>query len=199
MKDKIKKLINKEIEGIRNIPVTDNFEKAVNLIYANVHKHNSKVVCAGIGKAGQIALTIATTFSSTGTPAIFLHPTEAQHGDLGVLREHDVLFLISNSGKTREVIELFELLKALYKNIKTIAIVGNPDSPLAKAADVTLLTGHSPEIDPLGLVPTTSTTTMSVLGDILVILLMEKIKFTKEKYSKLHHAGYIGHKAKGGK
>ena len=174
MKNKIKKLIDKEIQGILNIPITDNFEKAVTIIYANVHKHKSKVVCSGIGKAGQIALNIATTFSSTGTPAIFLHPTEAQHGDLGVLQNNDVLLLISNSGKTREVIELVNLSRALHKNIPIIAITRNPDSLISKAANVTLLTGGGAEIDSLGLVPTTSTTIMSIMGDILVVLMMGK-------------------------
>jgi arabinose-5-phosphate isomerase len=196
MKNKIKKLIKQEVDSILNIPVTDDFEKAIDIIYTTVHKHNSKLVCSGMGKAGQIALNIATTFSSTGTPAVFLHPAEAQHGDLGILRNNDVLLLISNSGKTREIIELVGLARALYKNIKIIAITGNADSPIAEEANATLLTGNGPEIDPFHLVPTTSTTTMSVIGDVLVVLMMEKIKFTKEQYSKLHHGGYIGHKTR---
>jgi arabinose-5-phosphate isomerase len=192
VKDKIKKLIEQEIKGILNIPVTDNFEKAVEILYSNVHGKKSKLVCSGIGKAGQIALNIATTFSSTGTPAVFLHPSEAQHGDLGILQSSDVLLLISNSGKTREIIELLDLAKNLHGHVPVIVITGNPDSAIAKAADAVLLTGNSPEIGPLGLVPTTSTTIMSIIGDILVVLMMEKINFTKEQYSKLHHGGYIG-------
>src|SRR5581483_4473194 len=196
VKNKIKELIEKEIRGIKNIPVTDNFEKAINLLYTKVHKRKSKVVCSGIGKAGQIALNIATTFSSTGTPAVFLHPSEAQHGDLGVIQENDALLLISNSGKTREIIELLGLAKRLYKHIPVIVITGNADSIIAKEADVVLLTGASPEIDSFKLVPTTSTTIMSIIGDVLVVLMMEKIKFTKEQYSKLHHGGYIGTKTR---
>jgi arabinose-5-phosphate isomerase len=196
VKDKIERLIRKEIEAIRNIPVTGNFEKAVKIIYNNVHRKKSKLVCSGIGKAGQIALNIATTFSSTGTPAVFLHPAEAQHGDLGVLQPNDVLLLISNSGRTREIIELLELSKHLYKHIPTIVITGNAESVIARQADALLLTGNSPEIGPMRLVPTTSTTVMSVIGDILVVLTMGKIKFTKEQYSRLHHGGYIGSKTR---
>ena len=130
-----------------------------------------------MGKAGQIAINIATTFSSTGTPAVFLHPSDAQHGDLGVIQENDILLLISNSGKTREIIELVGLAKGLFKDIQLIVISGNPEGELAGQADVLLYTGHPEEVCPLGLTPTTSTTTMTVIGDILVVLMMKKIGF----------------------
>jgi arabinose-5-phosphate isomerase len=149
-----------------------------------------------MGKAGEIARNLATTFCSTGTPAVFLHPGEAQHGDLGILQGKDVLLLISNSGETRELIELIELKDELFQSIPIILITSALDSPLTKMADSILLTGNPKEVCPLGLTPTTSTTTMSVIGDILVVLMMKKIEFTAEAYYKRHHGGYLGQKAK---
>jgi arabinose-5-phosphate isomerase len=145
-----------------------------------------------MGKAGQVASNMATTFSSTGTPAVFLHPSEAQHGDLGILRENDLMLLISNSGKTREIIELVTLARNLISDIKFIVITGNGESNLAKSADVCLLTGNPPEVCPLGLTPTTSTTVMTVIGDLLVVETMKGIDFTSADYTKRHHGGYLG-------
>lgn len=195
-KDKIKDLISREIEAIRNIPVDGAILAAVELIFEQVHQKNGKVVVSGMGKAGQIGDNIATTLSSTGTPAIFIHPAEAQHGDLGTIQKNDVVLAISNSGKTREVLELEFLAKRLHPGIKLIVLTGNEDSELATKADVSLYTGGPEEICPLGLTPTTSTTVMTVAGDILVVLLMEKIGFTKAEYAKRHHSGYLGEKAK---
>ena len=104
MTDAIKDILRKEAEAILNLPVTDAFEKAVDLIVEHVHERKGKLVTSGMGKAGQIAMNIATTFCSTGTPAVFLHPSEAQHEDLGILQENDLLLFISNSGKTREIV-----------------------------------------------------------------------------------------------
>lgn len=149
-----------------------------------------------MGKAGQIAMNIATTFCSTGIPSVFLHPSEAQHGDLGVIQDNDIMLLISNSGKTREIVELTTLTHKLNPNIKYIVITGNPDSPLANEADICLFTGHPNEVCILGLTPTTSTTVMTVIGDILVVETMKKTKFTVEDYSKRHHGGYLGQKSR---
>ena len=149
-----------------------------------------------MGKAGQIAHNIATTFSSTGTPAVFLHPSEAQHGDLGIMQENDVLLAISNSGKTREIIELIDLKENLFPSIPVIVITANENSPLALKADFLILTGSPLEVCPLGLTPTTSTTVFTVIGDALVVLMMEKIGFTHEDYSKRHHGGYLGTKSR---
>ena len=192
MKEKIQKLIEKEISAISNLPIDDSFEKAIELIYLHVHKKGGKVVTAGIGKAGHIGHNIAMTFSSTGTRSVFVHPTEAQHGDLGILAENDILLLLSNSGKTREVLEFIQLAKNIYPNIKVISITGSQESELSKMSDTVLFTGGSKEVDRFNLVPTTSTTLMSIIGDILVVQLMESIDFSKEDYRKLHHSGYIG-------
>jgi len=196
MKEAIKKVIEQEALAIKNIPVDDGFINAIELIYLQVHEKKGKLVASGMGKAGQIALNIATTFSSTGTPAVFLHPSDSQHGDLGVIQENDVLLLISNSGKTREIVELVELAGNLYHGLKVIVISSNPEGKLAKNADAFIYTGNPKEVCPLGLSPTTSTTVMTVIGDALVVSLMEKIGFTSEDYAKRHHGGYLGDKSR---
>lgn len=192
MKDIIEQVIRHESEAIRNIPVTGEFDKAIELIYDRVHLRKGKVVASGMGKAGQIALNIATTFSSTGTPAVFLHPSDSQHGDLGVVQENDALLLISNSGKTREIIELIDLADNLYPDLPLIVITGNIESELAQKADACLFTGAPAEVCPLGLTPSTSTTAMTVIGDVLMVMMMKKINFTSEQYAKRHHGGYLG-------
>ena len=194
--DEVKSIIKKEADAVRSIPVNETYEHAVDLINERVHKLGGTLIISGMGKAGQIAMNIATTFSSTGTPAYFLHPSEAQHGDLGIMRQNDVLLLISNSGKTRELEELVILAKGLVSNVKFIVITSNPDSPLAKEADVCLLTGAPAEVCPLGLTPTTSTTVMTVIGDMLVVSVMRKIGFTNAEYAKRHHGGYLGEKSR---
>lgn len=196
MKDIIRNILETEAKAILNLPVTDDYEKAVDLIVDQVHNKKGKLVVSGMGKAGQIGMNIATTFCSTGTVAVFLHPSEAQHGDLGVLQENDVMLLISNSGKTREIIELTELARGLYPDIKFIVITGNPESMLAETADFCLATGNPGEVCPLGLTPTTSTTMMTVIGDILVVNTMKKINFDSTEYAKRHHGGYLGEKSR---
>jgi arabinose-5-phosphate isomerase len=158
MIEKVREIFKREANAIQNIPVTKSFETAVEIIHRQVHAKNGKLVTSGMGKAGQIAHNIATTFSSTGTPSIFLHPSEAQHGDLGILQENDVLLAISNSGKTREIIELIDLKNNLYPQIPVIVITSNKNSPLALKADCFILTGAPEEVCTLGLTPTTSTT-----------------------------------------
>ena len=160
-------ILQQEAEAVLNIPVTSGYEEAVTLIVKYVHELGGKLITSGMGKAGQIAMNIATTFSSTGTPAFFLHPSEAQHGDLGIVRDNDIMLLISNS-----------------------------ESSLAKDADVCLLTGAPKEVCPLGLTPTTSTTVMTVIGDILVVGTMKRINFNNKDYAKRHHGGYLGSKSR---
>ena len=169
MIDSINEILQKEAQAVLNIPITDAYEQAVDLIVEQIYNKGGKLVTSGMGKAGQIAMNIATTFCSTGIPAVFLHPSEAQHGDLGILQENDLLLLISNSGKTREIVELTELAHTLNPALKFIVITANPDSPLAKESDVCISTGNPKEVCPLGLTPTTSTTMMTVIGDILVV------------------------------
>ncbi|MBN2635425.1 MAG: SIS domain-containing protein [Prolixibacteraceae bacterium] len=196
MTETFRRVIEQEAKAIKNIPVNENFQKAIDLIYKHVHEKNGKLVASGMGKAGQIAANIATTFSSTGTPAVFLHPSDSQHGDLGVIQKNDILLLISNSGKTREIIELVDLANRLHANLPLILISGNPDGQLAKTANVFIPTGNPPEVCTLGLTPTTSTTVMTVIGDALVVSMMERIGFTNEDYAKRHHGGYLGDKSR---
>jgi arabinose-5-phosphate isomerase len=197
MSNEIKDLFLHEAQAIMNIPVTEAYAAASDIIYRSVHQNGGKVVVSGMGKAGQIAVSIATTFSSTGTPAVWLHPVDAQHGDLGILCENDILLLVSNSGKTREIIELVALAKGLRPQIPIIVITGNPEGELARQADVCVCTGNPPEVCPLGLSPTTSTTVMSAIGDALVVQMMKRIGFGRADYAKRHHGGYLGQKSRG--
>ncbi|MFO7655581.1 MAG: SIS domain-containing protein [Bacteroidales bacterium] len=196
MKQDIQKLLDAEAEAIQNIPLDDSFEKALTLIHRSVHLNGGKVIISGMGKAGQIATNISTTLSSTGTPAVFIHPSDAQHGDLGVIQNNDILLVVSNSGKTREIIELVGLARNLVPAIPVILITGNPENELSNLADVTIYTGNPPEVCPLGLTPTTSTTVMTVIGDILVVMMMKKIDFKAEDYAKRHHGGYLGYRSR---
>lgn len=192
----MREILDAESKAIAEIPYTEDYDKAVELIVERVHRRGGKLVTSGMGKAGQIALNIATTFSSTGIPAVNLHPSEAQHGDLGVLQPGDVMLLVSNSGRTCEIVNLVHLAENLYPGIPTIVITGRADSPLANMATATLVTADAPEVCPLGLTPTTSTTMMTVIGDILVVNVMRQTGFTKAEYAKRHHGGYLGEKSR---
>ena len=192
----MREILAEESRAIALIPYSEAYDRAVELIVNRVHRRGGKLVTSGMGKAGQIALNIATTFSSTGIPAVNLHPSEAQHGDLGVLQPGDVMRLISNSGRTSEIVSLIDLAHNLYPDIPTIVITGNAESPLARMATATLVTAPVGEVCPLGLTPTTSTTMMTVIGDILVVNVMKMTGFTKADYAKRHHGGYLGHKSR---
>lgn len=196
MKEEIALLLRREADAILQLPITPEYEKAVGLIVESVHRKKGKLVTSGMGKAGQIAMNIATTFCSTGIPAVFLHPSEAQHGDLGILQENDIMLLISNSGKTREIVELTGLARRLMPEMKFIVITGNGESELACQADACLYTGAPAEVCPLGLTPTTSTTMMTVIGDILVVSTMNATGFGVEQYALRHHGGYLGVKSR---
>ena len=192
----ISEILAHEAEAIRTIPADNDYKAAIDLIVRQVHGSNGRLITSGMGKAGQIAANIATTFSSTGTPAYFLHPSEAQHGDLGLVRSGDIMLLISNSGRTREVLELVELTKRLVPDTKFILITGNPESQLAAEVDVCLATGNPAEVCPLGMTPTTSTTVMTVIGDVLVVGTMQEIGFGFEDYARRHHVGYLGDRSR---
>ncbi len=196
MNDNVKAIFHSEAEAIRLIPLDQDYSGVIDLIYDRIHKKGGKLIASGMGKAGMVANNLATTFSSTGTPAIFLHPSEAQHGDLGVIRENDVLIVLSNSGKTREILELVYLTHQLYKDLPVVLVTGNREGELVEKAQITLLTGKPAEVCPLGLTPTTSTTVMTVIGDALTVLMMTRIGFTAEDYAKRHHGGYLGEKSR---
>lgn len=165
-----------------------NFVKAVDEIY----KCKGKVVISGMGKSGIIAQKIVATFNSTGTNAIFLHSADSIHGDLGVVRDEDVVILISKSGGTVEVMRLIPVLKNL--GVKIILITGNMDSQLSEAADIVLNASVREEACPLNLAPTSSSTAALVLGDAIAIALLEKRGFTKEDFAAVHPGGILGRK-----
>ena len=192
----VKSIFEAEATAVRNIPSDQDFDGVVDLIYGKVHKNGGKVIASGMGKAGQVANNIATTFSSTGTPAVFLHPSEAQHGDLGMVGPNDVLVVLSNSGKTREIIELVALARRLYPRLPVVLITGNASGELVSQAEFSLFTGSPAEVCPLGLTPTTSTTVMMVMGDALTVLMMDRISFTAGDYALRHHGGYLGEKSR---
>lgn len=194
MSDKLKRareILLAESEAVKNIPLSESLLTAVDSLAGL----KGKVVCSGIGKAGIIARKTAATFSSTGTPAVYLHPGEAQHGDLGLIDNNDILLIFSNSGKTRESVELVQLARALHSSaFKVITITAHLDSELAQMSDVALSIGKVEEACTLGMAPTSSTTAMLALGDVLCVLVMEEIGFTKEEFLKRHHGGYLGTK-----
>ena len=195
MTDLIADLLKAEAQAILSIPADNPFDACVHRFLASA-RTGGKVVVSGVGKAGGVGAKIATTLCSVGVPSIFLHPLEAQHGDLGVLGQNDCLLLVSNSGKTREVIELTALARRIHPCVHLSTITAKADSPLALASDLVLLTGDPPEICPLGLAPTTSATAMSVIGDVLVVRAVQIGEFTKSDYALRHHGGYLGAAAK---
>jgi arabinose-5-phosphate isomerase len=184
-------ILEAEAEAIRAIRLDDNFLRAVEIL----KRCKGKVITTGIGKVGIIAVKLATTLSSTGTPACFLHPGDAAHGDLGVVSKHDVMITFSNSGKTREVLETIERAKKL-NGMHLIAVTGHRNSPIARRSDVVLSIGAIKEPCSLGLTPSASTAAMLALSDALALVLMEKKKFTKTDYAKFHHGGYLGKRAR---
>ncbi|OXU15356.1 KpsF/GutQ family sugar-phosphate isomerase [Sedimentisphaera salicampi] len=155
-----------------------------------IYNCKSNVVVSGIGKAGLIGRKISATMASVGIPSIFLHPSEAVHGDLGRVCEKDLAVLISYGGKTAEMLRLMQVLKQM--SVQTIALTGKPDSSLAANCDVSLAFGSFEEACPLGLAPTVSTTCMLAVGDALALTVMKAKKFTKEDFAKYHPGGSLG-------
>lgn len=149
-----------------------------------------RVVVLGVGKSGHIGSKIAATLASTGTPAFFVHPAEASHGDLGMITEHDVVLMLSNSGETDEISRILPILKRLGNPM--IALTGNPGSTLAQHADVHLDVSVAEEACPLGLAPTSSTTAALVMGDALAVALLETRGFTREDFARSHPGGRLG-------
>ncbi len=166
--------------------IDESFSKACDTLLAC----KGRVVVTGMGKSGHIGNKIAATLASTGTPAFFVHPGEASHGDLGMITAGDVVIALSNSGTTGELITILPLLKLLA--VPVIALTGNPDSELATAADVHLNVGVAEEACPLNLAPTSSTTVTLVMGDALAIALLEARGFTANDFALSHPGGALG-------
>jgi arabinose-5-phosphate isomerase len=164
------------------------FERALQLLF----ECRGRVIVTGMGKSGIICRKIAATLSSTGTSAFFLHPAEAIHGDLGAIREDDIVLALSHSGETEELIRLMESIRRI--GAKVIAITGSPASTLAREADVTLDCSIAEEACPMNLVPTASTTAALALGDALAMTLLVRKGFREEQFASLHPGGKLGRK-----
>lgn len=173
------------IEGLRE-KLDARFGEAVDLLRVA----RGKVVVTGMGKSGLIARKIAATLASTGTPAFFLHPAEGIHGDIGMVVRGDVVIALSNSGETEEIVRLIPVFRRM--GLPVIALTGNPESTLARYADVALDVGVREEACPLGLAPTASTTATLAMGDALAVVLFEEKGFSEEDFAQLHPGGALG-------
>jgi arabinose-5-phosphate isomerase len=168
--------------------IDEGFAKAVRIVM----ERHGRVVVSGMGKSGHIARKIASTLASTGTPAFFVHPAEASHGDLGMVMRDDVFIGLSNSGESGELLAIVPLLKR--QGAKLIAMTGNALSSLAREADVHLYAGAEKEACPLNLAPTASTTAALALGDALAVALMHAKGFTRDEFARSHPGGALGRK-----
>lgn len=155
-----------------------------------LHNCLGRIVVMGVGKSGHIAKKIAATFASTGSPAFFIHPSEAKHGDIGMITKKDVMIALSNSGESEELISILPYIKRL--DIPLISLTGRPHSTLAKAATINLDVSVEKEACPLGLAPTSSTTAALVMGDALAMTLLEKRGFTEQDFALSHPGGSLG-------
>ena len=183
------KTIDSEIRAIEELKKSldaESLTKALDFMQIST----GRIIITGMGKSGHIGKKIAASLASTGTPSFFVHPAEASHGDLGMITDDDVVIAISNSGESRELIDILNYCKRF--GIKLIAITKNQDSSLGKAGDVVLLLPNNGEACPLGLAPTSSTTATLVLGDILTIRMIERKGFSKEDFNDRHPGGKLG-------
>ena len=178
---------SKAVMNLRN-QIRSDFES----LCSNILQIKGKLILMGIGKSGHIAQKISATLSSTGTSSFFIHPTEAAHGDLGMINKKDAILLLSNSGETKEIIEILPALKRSTANIFTLT--NNNQSTIAKAGKINLVINAEEEACPLNLAPTSSTTIALVFGDALAISLLEARGFSKDDFAKSHPAGQLGKK-----
>lgn len=186
--EKGRQVIKIESEAVAALApkIDKEFVNAVNIIYES----KGRVILAGIGKSGLIARKIVATMNSTGTPAIFLHPTDALHGDLGMVRKEDVVILISKSGNTQELVDLIPMLKRM--DIQLIAMVGNKNSELAKSGAIVIDISVKEEACPYDLAPTASTTATLAMGDALAVALITRRGFSPDDFALLHPGGSLG-------
>jgi arabinose-5-phosphate isomerase len=178
---------SKAVMNLRN-QIQSDFEN----LCSNILQIKGKLILMGIGKSGHIAQKISATLSSTGTSSFFIHPTEAAHGDLGMINKKDAILILSNSGETKEIIEILPALKRSTANIFTLT--NNDQSTIAKAGKINLVINAEEEACPLNLAPTSSTTIALVFGDALAIALLDERGFSKDDFAKSHPAGQLGKK-----
>ena len=188
---RVRAILDSEAEAIKAVSIDASYGKVVELIETCA----GKIITTGMGKAGFVAHKFAAILSSTATPAVFIHPAEAAHGDLGMLAPGDCIVAFSTSGKTREVLEFIQLSRRM--NIgSVVGITSHTDSGLRELSDVTINMGVIKEPCPLGMTPTASMAVMAAIGDALALVLMEKKSVTREQYGMRHHGGYLGKKAR---
>jgi arabinose-5-phosphate isomerase len=183
-----REVIRTEADAVRALAdrLDDSFDRAVQLLLGC----RGRAVVTGVGKSGAIARKLAGILSSTGTPALFLHPAEGVHGDLGVVTESDVVIVLSYSGQSDEVVNIMPVVKRI--GAKSIALTRAGESPLTRLCDVVLDVSVEKEAGPLGLAPTSSTTAMLAMGDALALAVMQERKFTREDFAQFHPAGALG-------
>ena len=188
---RVRAILDSEAEAIKAVSIDASYGKAVELIETCA----GKIITTGMGKAGFVAHKFAAILSSTATPAVFIHPAEAAHGDLGMLSPGDCIVAFSTSGKTREVLEFIQLSRRMDIG-SVVGITSHTDSGLRELSDVTINMGVIKEPCPLGMTPTASMAVMAAIGDALALVLMEKKSVTREQYGMRHHGGYLGKKAR---
>ena len=188
---RVRAILDSEAEAIKAVSIDASYGKAVELI----ENCAGKIITTGMGKAGFVANKFAAILSSTATPAVFIHPAEAAHGDLGMLAPGDCIVAFSTSGKTREVLEFIQLSRRMDIG-SVVGITSHTDSGLRELSDVTINMGVIKEPCPLGMTPTASMAVMSAIGDALALVLMERKSVTREQYGMRHHGGYLGKKAR---
>jgi arabinose-5-phosphate isomerase len=192
IQERLAEILAAEAAAIASVQVTPEFERAVTALRESA----GKVLTTGMGKAGHVARKFASTLCSTGTPASYVHPGEAAHGDLGLVGPDDCIVAFSTSGKTREVLEMLELGRHI--GLKTvIGVTSHPDSALRRMSDIVIDMGPITEPCIHGLTPTASTTAMLAISDALALVLMELKQFSKHDYGLRHHGGYLGRAARG--
>lgn len=187
-KDCAIRTINREIDTI--IKLRDSLDDSLTVVLDVMQNARGRIIITGMGKSGHIGKKIAASLASTGTPSFFVHPAEASHGDLGMITEDDVVVAISNSGESKELVDILNYCKRF--GIKLISITKNPESSLGKAGDIVLKLPNNGEACPLGLAPTSSTTATLVLGDVLTAGLIERKCFTKSDFNARHPGGKLG-------
>ena len=191
IQERMRHVLAAEAAAISAVEVDESFERAVEMMAAC----EGKIVTTGIGKAGHIAKKFAATLCSTATPADFLHPAEAAHGDLGLLDHSDVMIAFSTSGKSREVLEVCELAKHMGVT-HIIGVTSHPDSELRRYSDVVLNMGEIEEPCPVGLTPSATMAVMLAISDAVALALMEVKGVSREDYGLRHHGGYLGRAAR---
>jgi arabinose-5-phosphate isomerase len=198
--DQIKRILELEIKGIQDClkllqkePYQGQFQKAIDLLFSALQK-KAKIILIGVGKSGNLAHKITATLNSSGSQSVFLHPTDALHGDSGIIKPHDVIWSLSYSGNTPEVVQCVKIIKNLYPSIAHISMSSHAHSELTQLSDAWISLPRMTEACPYNMVPTTSTTAILAVADTVALILMQKNQFTPKDFAVFHPAGSLGKK-----